>query len=200
MVYYDLLGFTFIAYSESTGQIINIVVAIASVIVSYYILQAKGIKPRYVRKEILYGFFITICAFILGNIVCFLIATELDFSEKSMSWYHRTIFSITLYCFPSAAVHVLFYSQSTSTRDSPLSLGLKAQARLNGVNLFWALVTIVLMALGYRTAYIFMVPILITLLTNIFIGALKAQNSRNNDYLMIQIHANKIENILLLFV
>lgn len=177
MVYYDFIGFFFIAYSEGTGQFLNILVALASVGVSYYLLQAKGIKPRYIRKEIFYGLSATIGALILGSIVCYLIATELDFNGKSMSWFYRTYFSIFLFCFPAAAVHAAFYAQLTRTRDSPLSLGLKAQSRLIGVNLFWAILSIGLTLFGYRTAYVLMIPNLIVLIVNVIIAILKAQNS-----------------------
>lgn len=177
MVYFDFIGFFFIAYSEGTGQLLNILVAIASVVVSYYLLQAKGIKPRYIRKEIFYGLSATIGALVLGNVACYLIATELDFSGKSMSWFNRTYFSIFLFCFPSAAVHAAFYAQLTRTRDSPLSLGLKAQARLIGVNLFWAILSLGLTFTGYRTAYVLMIPNLIVLIVNVVIAILKAQNT-----------------------
>lgn len=177
MVFFDFIGFFFIAYTETTGQLLNILVAIASVGVSYYLLQAKGIKPRYIRKEIVYGLSATVAALILGNIVCYLIATELDFSGESMSWFYRTYFSILLFCFPSAAVHAAFYAQLTRTRDSPLSLGLKAQARLIGVNLFWAILSIGLTLIGYRTAYVFLIPNLISLIVNVVIALLKAQNT-----------------------
>lgn len=181
MVYFDFIGFFFVAYAESTGHLLNIVVAIASVLVSYYLLQAKGIKPRYLRKEVFYGLFATIGALVLGNIVCYLIATELDFSGESMSWYYRTYFSILLFCFPSAAVHAAFYAKLTRTRDSPLSLGLKAQARLIGVNSFWAILSIALTSIGYRTAYVFMIPNLIMLIVNVVIAILKAQNTSEEN-------------------
>lgn len=177
MVYFDFLGYTFISYTESTGQILHIVIPILSVILSYYYLHTKGISRRYVRKEIRYGFFVTIFSLFLGLIVCYLIAFELDLNGKSMSWYNRTYFSVALYCFPSLAVASFFYAQLVRTRDSPLSLALQAQARLNGVNLVWAVGSIVLTVLGYRTAYVLMIPVFVTLIVNTIIGLTKAQNT-----------------------
>lgn len=193
MIYYDFIGLYFFAYSESTGQLLNILVAVASVVVSYYLLQAKGIKPRYIRKEIFFGLSATMGALFLGNCVCYLIATELDFSGKSMSWYYRTYFSISLFCFPSAAVHAAFYAQLRRTRDSPLSLGLKAQARLIGVNLFWAILTIGLTLSGYRTAYVFMILNLISLIVSVVIALLKAQNT--SEWIFPVIMKMKIFNL-----
>lgn len=177
MVYFDFLGYTFIAYTESTGQILHIIIPLLSVVLSYYFLHTKGISRRYVRKELRYGFLVTIFSLFLGFIVCYLIATELDVSGKSMSWYNRTYFSVLLYCFPSLAVASFFYAQIVRTRDTPLSLALQAQARLNGVNLLWALLSIILTVMGYRTAYVLMMPVFVSLITNTIIGLTKSQNT-----------------------
>lgn len=192
MVYFDFLGYTFIAYAETTGQIVHIIVPILSVILSYYFLQTKGISRRYVRKEIRYGFFVTLFSIFLGCVVCHLIATELDFNGKSMSWYNRTYFSIALYCFPTLAVASFFYAQLARTRDSPLSLALQAQARLNGVNLVWALGSIILTVFGFRSAYALVFPVFVTLVVNTVIGLTKSQNTSKFKFSLNQIHAFSI--------
>lgn len=182
MVYFDFLGYTFIAYTETTGQILHILVPILSVILSYYFLHTKGISRRYVRKEILYGFYVTIFSLFAGFLVCYLIATELDFNGKSMSWYNRTYFSVALYCFPTLVVASFFYAQLVRTRDSPLSLALQAQARLNGVNIVWAVGSVVLTLFGFRSAYVLMFPVFITLIVNTIIGLTKSQNTSTSIF------------------
>lgn len=177
MVYFDFLGYTFISYTESTGQILHIIIPLLSVILSYYFLHTKGISRRYVRKEIRFGFFVTIFSLFLGCIVCYIIASELDLNGKTMSWYNRTYFSVALYCLPSLAVASFFYAQLVRTRDSPLSLALQAQARLNGVNLVWATGSVILTLFGFRTAYVLMMPVLVTLIVNAIIGLTKSQNT-----------------------
>lgn len=181
MVYFDLIGFVFVAYTETTGQILNIVLSLISIGVSFYSLKARGINQRTIRKEIFYGFIVTIICFAVGNLLCYVIAHELDWSGKSMSWYQHTFFAITLYCVPALAIHTVFYSKLTRNRESALSLGLKVQARINGVNLIWAAVTIGLTVIGYRSAYVFLVPVLIHLLTTSAIAILKLQNSSESD-------------------
>lgn len=177
MVYFDYLGYVFFSYSETAGQVLHVIIPLLSVVLSYYFLHTKGISRRYVRKEIRYGFFVTIFSMFLGFIVCYLIATELDFNGKSMSWYNRTYFSVGLYCFPTLAIASFFYAQLVRTRDSPLSLALQAQARLNGVNIVWALGSIILTVMGFRTAYVLVFPVFITLIVNSIIGLTKSQNS-----------------------
>lgn len=186
MVYFDFLGYTLVSYSESTGQILHIFVPMLSLILSYYFLHTKGISRRYVRKEIRYGFFVTIFSLFLGLIVGYLMAFELDFNGKSMSWYNRTYLSITLYCLPTLAIAAIFYTKLVRTRDSPLSLALQAQARLNGVNLVWALGSIILTIFGYRTAYVLMMPVFISLMVSTIIGLTNSQNtSRFHSFVKI---------------
>lgn len=195
MVYFDILGFTFIAYTETTGQVLHIIVPLLSMILSYYFLHTKGISRRYVRKEITYGFFVTLFSLFLGCVVCYLIAFELDMNGKSMSWYYRSYFSVALYCFPTVLVASFFYAQLVRTRDSPLSLALQAQARLNGVNIFWALGSIILTLMGYRTAYVLMMPVLVTLIVNTIIGLTKSQNT-SKQYSKNEIRWNESINCL----
>lgn len=177
MVYYDLLGFYFVAYSEGTGQILNVVVALSSIIISYFLIQAKGIKPHHVQKELFKGFIFTLLSVFLGAGLCYLIAIEIDFSGHAMSWYNRTYFTIILYSLPSVAVHAFFYAGFFHESDSSLSLGLKTQARIIGVNTFWALVTLAITFIGYRTAYAFMLLNLIHLIISVAIAVFKAQNT-----------------------
>lgn len=140
-------------------------------------LLHAGINQRTIRKEILCGLFVTILATALGIILSHVIATELDWSGKSMSWYQHTFFAVLLYCCPALAIHTIFYSRLTRNRESALSLGLKVQARINGVNLLWALITIGITLAGYRTAYVFLIPVLVHLVSTGIIVLLKAQNT-----------------------
>lgn len=170
MVYFDLLGYTFVAY------------AILSVILSYYFLRTKRILAC---KEICYGFSVTILSIFVGLVVCYLIATELDFNGKSMSWYNRTYFSVALYCFPTFTVASAFFYALllVRTRNSPLSLALQTQARLNGVNIVWATASVVLTLMGYRSGYVLVFPVFITLIVNTIIGMTKLQNTSELFYL-----------------
>lgn len=195
MVYFDFLGYAFIAYTESTGQILHIIIPILSVVLSFYFLHIKGISRRYLRKELRYGFFVTIFSIFLGCVVCYLIANELDFNGKSMSWYNRTYFSVALYCLPSLAVSAFFYAQLVRTRDTPLSLALQAQARLNGVNLMWALGSIILTLMGFRVGYVLMMPVLVSLIVNTIIGLTKSQNTSRASDQQQQFRLNKVATI-----
>lgn len=182
MVFFDFLGFGFVAYSESIGQVLNLIIGLFSIIVQFYYFRMKGISFRLIRKEILCGFFISILGTALGMLFSHVVATELDWSGKSMSWYQHTFFAVLLYCCPAVAMHVLFYSGLTRNRETALSLGLKVQARINGVGLFWSLITIAVTLIGYRSAYVFLLPVTVHLVTSIVIILAKLQNSSEKTF------------------
>jgi hypothetical protein len=64
-----------------------------------------------------------------------------------------------------------------SNKRNPLSLGLNVQARLNGINLFWGIITIGLTLAGYRSGYLMMITLTITLISNVVIFMFGLQNS-----------------------
>lgn len=182
MEYYDILNFIFISYSEPTGYILNIFIAILSVTQSYYFLHAKNVSCCHVFWEFCFGLFATICSLLMGGIVCYLIAIELDFSGNTMSWYSHTYYSIALYGFPMLAVESVFYAIPWHVRNSLLSLALQTQAHLNGVNFVWTVGIIILTILRYRSAYVLMMPVLLTWIVNVIIGLIKPQNT--SEFLM----------------
>lgn len=125
----------------------------------------------------LIGLLINVLAAVLAFSLCYGIALELDFTGNSLVWYHHTIFAVVFYCLPTVLVFCWLHRILNDSRNTPLSLGLKVQARLNGSNIMWGALVFYITALGYRSAYLFMVPLAFTLLANIVIGIIGVQNS-----------------------
>ena len=66
---------------------------------------------------------------------------------------------------------------SLANKKTPISLGLKVQARLNGVNLFWSVIVLGLTVAGYRVGYLFMIILFISLVANIVNFVCQLNNS-----------------------
>lgn len=177
MVYYDFFGFFFIAYSAQTGLLLNVIISILSVTVSILVLHIKGISRRCVRREILYGLVATVISMVVGAAFCYGLAYVLDLTGRSMSWYTRTYFAILLYMFPVIAFAVATFVHFGRKRDAPISTALLVQSWLSGVNILWAVLCIAMSVAGYRSAYVIMVPLLVALITNSFIGIFRLQNT-----------------------
>lgn len=75
-----------------------------------------------------------------------------------------------LYCVPTVGVFVVFQRLWVESSNNPLSLSLQVQARLNGTNILYASLVAGITLTGHRSAYVFTVPLFITLVTNIVIG------------------------------
>lgn len=177
MVYYDLFGFVFIAYSTQTGQLLNIIIAIVSVTISILVLHIKGISRRCVRREIVYGFLAAIAAFVVSAAFCYGLAYVLDLTGRAMSWYTRTYFAILLYTFPVIAFAGATFVHFGRKRDVPISTALLVQSWLSGINILWAILCVGVSVAGYRSAYVVMVPVLVSAITNSLIGIFRLQNT-----------------------
>lgn len=91
--------------------------------------------------------------------------------------FHHTIFALALYCLPTVAVFCVLHRLFGVSPNNPLSLSLQVQARLNGTTIMYAILLLAVTATGYRSAYVFAVPLLITCSTNIVIGLAGIGNS-----------------------
>ncbi|XP_058813687.1 endoplasmic reticulum metallopeptidase 1-like [Topomyia yanbarensis] len=181
-VYFDFLGLFFIFYSADVGLMINLSVVLLSIIIPFLALarSTSGTHGREIRSETMVGFVSTFLGAGAAGVVCFLIGYQLDLMGRSMSWYSSTNLVLGVYCCPALLCLCLVHmacGQILGSKTTPLSLALKVQARLNGVNLFWGMVTLGITFTGYRIAYVFMILILFSLLSNTLISMFGLQNS-----------------------
>lgn len=181
-VYFDFLGVFFVHYSADVAFMINLSVVLLSIIIPFLSLarSTSGTHGRQIRSETMIGFVATFLGAGVSGIVCFLIGYQLDLIGRPMSWYSSTNLVLGIYCCPAllcqCLVHMLC-SKVFGSKTTPLSLALKVQARLSGVNLFWGMLTLGITFTGYRVAYIFMILIFFSLLSNTLISMFAVQNS-----------------------
>lgn len=178
-VFFDYLGLFFISYTKTTGIIINIIVSLLAIIVPF-LFQTKFKFTNYqiVIIETLSSFATIILSSILSMAACFTMAVIMNALDKTMTYYNVTFLAIGIYCSLAIAVqigvhHVVtglwrrFYNKmerknNRSDRDT-------LQAHLNGINLFWTVITLIITSVGFRSGYFTMVMLLISLCTNILI-------------------------------
>ncbi|XP_055371692.1 endoplasmic reticulum metallopeptidase 1-like [Condylostylus longicornis] len=178
-VYFDILGLIFVSYSKDFAKFFNNAVVILSIVLPYLFLSkaTRGINKKHLRYEIIFGFLINTICLVSSNVVGYSIAYDLDINGHSMAWYSNTSLAIATYCVVSVLVQCVVHVIFNNDKSTPLSLGLKTQARLCGSNLFWGLLTAAITLADYRIGYVFMVPLLITLITNIITGLLDLHNT-----------------------
>lgn len=178
-VYFDLWSFAFISYSSFIGSVINITVSVLAVAIPFLVqteMQLENCKT--VVREALIAFAAFTIGMILSLAACFSMGLLMNKADNTMFWFNTTTLSFGVYS--SLAVLVLLAVQHVSTViskcfssktskfvDKGNEERRRVHAQLIGINLFWAMLTIVLTCFGLRFVYITMVVLLISLATNL---------------------------------
>lgn len=100
-----------------------------------------------------------------------------------MTWFHHKIISVALYSVPTILVQCILHRLFSQRKESPLSLALQVQARINGTCLSWSIMLIGLTIKGSRSGYIIMIPLLLVTICNFINGIMGIQNSSRSKIL-----------------
>lgn len=177
-VFFDFCGLIFLNYSKTFGVFVNVAVSLASMIVPCYFISraTRGIHPKHIMHEVRYSFFGTVAALALSGMCSYLVAYSVDSSGKSMAWYTHTWMAIGLYGVPTIVIGLAPHIWLTK-KNSPISLGLKIQARLIGINAIHAMIALTTIIAGYRVGYVPMLIMVFYLLSTTIIGLMNLQNT-----------------------
>lgn len=176
-VFFDFGGLVFFNYSKAFGVVLNVSVALLSIVLPYFLLTKtmRGNNSKHVVSEILVSVVIMIFSVFISMGASYVVAWSMGKAGKSMSWYTNQWMAVGLYSLPTVVVSCLL--QSLGRKNLPISLGLKVQARLIGSNAFHAILTIVATIAGYRAGYVLTIPMVIYLAATVANGMLGFQNS-----------------------
>uniref|UniRef100_A0A182JYN7 FXNA-like protease n=1 Tax=Anopheles christyi TaxID=43041 RepID=A0A182JYN7_9DIPT len=180
-VFFDVLGMFFVCYSASTGRIVNVTLAVLSLVVPLMELcrQVRRVGERSVLQQTLVGLLGTVCGTAASLGVVLVIANRLDAVGRAMSWFSTPYLILGLYGCPVILMHCFAHrlcSHWFSDNKSPLNLTQTVRARLVGVNLFWTLLIIPLTLANIRSAYIVVLILLLSLLSTILTSVLGYQS------------------------
>lgn len=202
-VYFDYLGFFFIHYSKEVGVGINFVVAILSITVPFLTLTkaTTNVHSKHILKESMLGFLAITFGSGFSGLLCYVAAYAMDKMDHSMSWFRTTALAPGIYSTIAVLAHILVYDLvdiTLANKKSPISLGLKVQARINGVNIFWAILTLGITVIGFRAGYMFMIILFINLLMSVAIyfmglhnsGKIESSNNHHSRFLLIILMLN----------
>lgn len=179
-VYFDFLGFFFVHYPDYIGVIINFAVVLLATTLPFLILITVKSHTRHVMSDTIIGFFSILCGTGVSGLVCYLAAYFIDKADYSMSWYRSTFLAPGIYSTLAVICHIFvqdILEFTVANKESPLSLGLRVQAKLNGVNIFWGVLTLTITLFGYRLGYLMMVLLFINFITNLVIFLVNLPNS-----------------------
>uniref|UniRef100_A0A1A9W2G7 FXNA-like protease n=1 Tax=Glossina brevipalpis TaxID=37001 RepID=A0A1A9W2G7_9MUSC len=163
-VFYDFLGWFIIYYSDLTGVIINITVSVLFLWTLLFYIWNMANQTGMFRRRILLKF-LTICGvqFITVNfalLMAVLIAIFLDAVGSPMSWFSKSWMIFGLYFCPVFLILGILPSIYFShIKDYGLPLAYSIQLLMHSHCLLLTLVTIAMVSLGIRSAFLVMVGV-----------------------------------------
>ncbi|XP_058813686.1 endoplasmic reticulum metallopeptidase 1-like [Topomyia yanbarensis] len=190
-VFYDFMGLLFVSYTTDTAITINTLVSILAILLPYFGLSrtVRNLGEAAIIKEIVYGFLATVGGTVVSLVSCLVVGRQLDAMERAMSWYSTPYLILGLYCCPALLSHCfvqMTVNKFIVDKKTVLNLSQLVQSRLIGVSLFWALLVVPLTFAGIRSAYIFMVVLLLSLFSSLVTAVLGYQ-STNRKWLLVHL-------------
>lgn len=185
-VYFDFLGFFFVHYPKEVGAVINFIVVIFAITIPFLTLTRAtvNVHSKNILAETILGFVTVIFGSGFSGLICYVIAFYLDKMDHSMSWFRNTSLAPGIYATAALLAHFLvvdLVERTMANKKSPISLGLKVQARLNGVSVFWGIITLGVTVIGLRVGYLFMLILLINFLMSLATYSVGLHNSGKNS-------------------
>ncbi|XP_059226147.1 endoplasmic reticulum metallopeptidase 1 [Stomoxys calcitrans] len=163
-VFYDILGWFIVYYSEQTGLIINIVVCIVFILTLlgyiWNMAHQTGMFRRriFTKFGILFG--IQLGAVILSMGITLLIAVFIDAVGLSMPWFSHPWFIFGLYFCPMFFIlGILPAIYLSRTKEHGLPLGYGIQLLMHAHCLILTVITILMISFGIRSAFVIMLCI-----------------------------------------
>lgn len=178
-IYFDFLGLFFISYTREIGIGLNVTFSILAVAIPFIVqTRLKLSNVGSIVTETLISFFTIIISTVLSASACYLMAVIMNAADNTMSWFNTIFLSIGIYgslalLVQIATYHLLqiliskFVNKKKKDDKNTISKRDRLMMHLNGVNLFWAVITLVITISGYRFGYITMLLLFVSLCTNI---------------------------------
>ncbi|KAL9918602.1 endoplasmic reticulum metallopeptidase 1 isoform 1-T4 [Glossina fuscipes fuscipes] len=164
IVFYDILGWFIIYYSDQTGVIINITVSVLFLLTLMIYIWNMANQTGMFRRRILLKFitifgiqFVTINCALLMTVI---IAIFLDAIGAPMSWFSKPWMIFGLYFCPIFFILGILPSIYLShIKDYGLPLAYSIQLLMHSHCLLLTLLTIALVSLGIRSAFLIMLGV-----------------------------------------
>ncbi|ALC42480.1 CG11961 [Drosophila busckii] len=182
-VYYDVMGWFLVFYTETEGIILNVFVSLAAILTCSLAIklmsQNTGIKLEKMLKRTLHTFVVLILAVLAGAVLAIIMGCFMDLVHLPLSWFTHNWLALGLYFCPfffGLAMVPALYFHYTATDRFPI--GQRVQLLLHCHCLFLALLTLVLTICGIRSTFVLMISCLFYTVALIFNLATKLY-SRN---------------------
>ncbi|KAH8371342.1 hypothetical protein KR093_007018, partial [Drosophila rubida] len=164
-IFFDFLGLYFVHYSEATGEYLNFGVAGAALVLVFISIwrmsDVSQVSFCHVARWFILVIVIQIIAFALGIALPIVVAYVMDSFGHSLTYYSTPLLVIGLYVCPSliglSLPTTIYYSLQ---RNDKISIPYHLQLALHGQAVILSLMAISFTALGIRSSYILVIPLI----------------------------------------
>ncbi|XP_017147750.1 endoplasmic reticulum metallopeptidase 1 isoform X5 [Drosophila miranda] len=164
-VYFDVMGWFLVFYTETEGIILNVIVSLVAIGTCLYAFKLmasnSGIKLEKIFKRVMHTFVVQLFAVITAVTLTVFLGWFMDLVHLPMSWFTHSWLILGLYfttfIFGLAIVPALYYHY---TQHDKLPIGQRVQMLLHCHCLFLAIFTIVLTICGVRSVFVLMLSCL----------------------------------------
>ncbi|XP_011190306.1 endoplasmic reticulum metallopeptidase 1 [Zeugodacus cucurbitae] len=163
-IFFDVLGWFIVYYSETTGTVVNIIVCIIAIITILAYIWNMAHQTGMFRRRVFIKFGILLgiqfAAVLLAILLTITIAIFMDAVGLSMSWFSQPWMVFGLYFCPMffmmGLIPAIYLSR---TKEHGLPLGYAIQLIMHAHCLILTVVCIALISLGIRSAFALMLCI-----------------------------------------
>ncbi|XP_050311953.1 endoplasmic reticulum metallopeptidase 1 isoform X2 [Anthonomus grandis grandis] len=174
-VYFDVLGWFFIHYTNTTAMIVNyVVMALSLAVFVFSLLDFRTGTSKSTAKFIIFTLLAIVFSWIIASTFVIALAFLLDVLNKTMSWYGHLWFAFGLYMVPIVGLSGCLMA---ATNHKNLSLGVRSQLQGHLLRLIWTLILLVGTLLGVRSSYAIMILVLFNSLAFVIIHLCRIQHT-----------------------
>ncbi|XP_037714381.1 endoplasmic reticulum metallopeptidase 1-like isoform X2 [Drosophila subpulchrella] len=164
-IYFDVMGWFLVFYTETEGIILNVIVALSAIGICGFAFKlmsdGSGIKLEKILKRVLHTLLVQIVSVVVGAVLPVLLGLFMDAVHLPLSWFSSSWLVLGLYFttffFGLAIVPALYFHY---TKHDKLPIGQRIQLLLHCHCVLLAILTLILTIYGIRSAFVLMLSCL----------------------------------------
>uniref|UniRef100_T1IR32 FXNA-like protease n=1 Tax=Strigamia maritima TaxID=126957 RepID=T1IR32_STRMM len=188
LIFFDVLGFYLIMYSELCGVILNLVTAFLAVVALYISMRAvreSGLAPTAYFLNLSIALVVVVLSWFASMCSVVLIATFINSFDSTMSWFSNHFWILALYCTPTLAVQIAVHRFGSNVQKKFLLPSLKDNGwfleslYFEATRLIYVALLVLLTILHCRSSFLLMTLIIFPTLIRTFVIPYNSRKTRS---------------------
>lgn len=202
VVFFDVLGLFMIYYPEWIGIVMNLIVVVISLYITYNKAKASfqyGVSSAVYVKQLGYTFLIQLAGCIASFVTVTMIAIFLDAFHRTMSWYSKPYLAFFLYMAPTmmSVIAVLYFALPRQKKFFQFHDGLWVIESMyfEISKLVWTFFTLVMTLLRLKSSFFCMIWVLFPMTGRVVLDQIydrTAVKKKPKDWKWLMVHLSSL--------